>query len=128
MTYENAKLDQIIPHAISTPISSGVWAWLFWLRYWLVNCCGGRAAEQGVMPRRAQVAGRARRHSRAYFARCVLPPARDLGSLRALLPRRLSPTQSLECLARISVFGARTDLSDTRMGQRIAAPRYVGLL
>ena len=52
-----------------------------------------------------QAVNRARRHKRAYFTRCVLPPARNLSALRALQPRGLTPTQSLERLARISVLG-----------------------
>ena len=106
MTNQNATSNQTYPHAISTPISSGVWAWLFWLRQWLGGCYGGKAARgRRAMPIGAQGLSRKRRHSRAYFARCALPPARDLSALRGLLPRELSPTQTQERLARISVLG-----------------------
>jgi len=52
-----------------------------------------------------QNVSRANRHARAHFTRCALPPARNLAPLRALQPRGLSPTQSLERLARISILG-----------------------
>ena len=62
-------------------------------------------AERDFVPENTQELNRKRRHSRAYFERCALPPARDLGTLRALLPRELSPTQTQERLAKISVLG-----------------------
>ena len=109
MTYKNSietQTDSTNNHAISTTSSSGVWAWLFWLRQWLTCCYGGAtAAERNSEPAAAQDLNRARRHSHAYFERCALPPARDLGTLRELLPRELSPTQTQERLARISILG-----------------------
>ncbi len=104
MIEKNAHPNQTDDHAISAPASSGVWAWLFWLRRWFA-CYYGGAEEQKTTQMSAQGLSRKRRHSRAYFARCALPPARDLSTLRTLLPRGLSPTQSQERLARISVLG-----------------------
>ena len=110
MTDKNSrepKTDNTDHHAISASASSGVWAWLFWLRHWLSCCYGGAAAvpEHNSVPAAVQDLNRARRHSHAYFERCALPPARDLGTLRQLLPRELSPTQTQERLAQISVLG-----------------------
>jgi len=109
MTENNSEPSQTYPHARSAPATSGVWAWLFWLRHWLVGYCGGSFnAGRSSAPTSARPINRRRRHSRAYFARCNLPPARNLSSLRALMPRDLSPTQSQERIARISVLGRVT--------------------
>jgi len=106
MTYENPHPIQINTHAISAPTSSGVWAWLFWLRQWLCACYGGKPDGFHKSTRRGpQAVSRANRLENAHFTRCALPPARNLTPLRALQPRGLSPTQSLERLARISVWG-----------------------
>jgi len=106
MSYENPHLIQINNQAISAPISSGVWAWLFWLRGWLAVCYGGKPARtHKSMHAGTQNVSRANRHARTHFTRCALPPARNLAPLRAVQPRGLSPTQSLERLARISVWG-----------------------
>jgi len=84
----------------------GVRAWLFWLRQWLGIYCGLRPiARKQPRSNSVQALGRARRHSRAHFERCALPPARNLSAVRALLPRGLSPTQTLERLTKTSVLG-----------------------
>ncbi len=106
MTNKNSEPNQTYPHARSVPVTSGVWAWVFWLRHWLAGYCRGRfTAGRKAAPMSARPINRRRRNSHAYFTRCALPPARDLAALRALLPRKLSPTQSQERLARISVLG-----------------------
>ena len=105
MIEKNAQPNQTYPHAISAPASSGVWAWLFWLRQWFACCYGGAGEGHNITQTDPQGLNRTSRHSRAYFERCALPPARDLSSLRALHPRGLSPTQIQERLARMSVLG-----------------------
>ncbi len=107
MTYENANIDQSNAYdGCQSNTSNSVLTWLLWLRLWVMRTCGVRpASARRAMPQSPQVLPRARRHSQTYFERCSLPPARDLGTLRALLPRELSPTQTQERLARISILG-----------------------
>jgi len=107
MIYENENIDQTNAFAGShAPTSISVLTWLLWLRLWVMNACGFSPAYVcRAMPSAPQALVRARRQSRAHFARCGLPPARNLSALRALLPRNLSPTQTLERLTKISVLG-----------------------
>jgi len=107
MTYENATIPQTYAgRGSQTYTNNSVLTWLLWLRLWVMNTCGMRPAiARRSRSKSSQILPRARRLSNAHFARCPLPPARNLGAVRALLPRGLSPTQTQERLARLSVLG-----------------------
>ncbi len=90
-------------HTSGTPFN-GKLAFLVWIRLWLHWLCGHQDVPFAPQTRR-----RLNRHRRRMEHR-VIPPARNLAPYHKLLAttsdgRRLSPTQFLERLCRLSVFG-----------------------
>jgi len=90
----------IVPNTTNMPWLLHPFLWL--LHHWLGAYCPGLRHSAG-MPQ-FPACQRANRYDRKISQRRV-SQVRDLSSFAVLLPRGLSPTQYLERMSRISIFG-----------------------